>query len=194
MIDYLFLKIISYSPQEISSCKFNDFIKKFLFLILLYFYSMLWCSYHYIHWGLLFESFLYPTSWFILPIYNFFLKLSLLFHSFSLHLTIYLSCLFLFYIIISQNRNTPLLLAIAIGLTNVAIVLIEKHAYIDAKDRVSATFCTESFSWKFYPSMSQWILSVYLSFCLPACLYVYLSISLYLSLHPYFTDSFRAYS
>ena len=70
MIAYLFLKIIFYLPQEISSCKFNDFIKKFLFLILLYFYSMLWCSYHYIHWGLLFESFLYPTSWFILPIYN----------------------------------------------------------------------------------------------------------------------------
>ena len=125
-----------------------------------------------------------------------FLKLSLLFHSSTLHLTIYLSCLFLFYIIISQNRNTPLLLAIAIGLTNVAIFLIEKHAYIDAKDRVSATFCAESFSWKFYPSMSQWILSVCLSFCLPACLYVYLSISfyLYLSFHPYPNDSFHAYS
>ena len=107
-----------------------------------------------------------------------FLKLSLLFHSSSLHLTIYLSCLFLFYIIISQNRNTPLLLAIAIGLTNVAIVLIEKHAYIDAKDRVSATFCTESFSWKFYPSMSQWILPVCLSTCMSVFLSVYLPLPL----------------
>ena len=70
MIAYLFLKIIFYLPQEISSCKFNDFIKKFLFLMLLYCYSMLWCSYHYIHWGLLFESCLYSTSSFILPIYN----------------------------------------------------------------------------------------------------------------------------
>ena len=41
MIGYLILKIIFYLPQEISSCKFNDFITKFLFLILLYYYSML---------------------------------------------------------------------------------------------------------------------------------------------------------
>ena len=70
MFGYLFLKIILYLPQEISSCKFNDFIKKFLFLVLLYCYIMLWCSYYYIHRGFLFESCSYPTSSFILPIYN----------------------------------------------------------------------------------------------------------------------------
>ena len=53
MIAYLFLKIIFYLPQEISSFKFNDFITKFLFLMLLYCYSMLWCSYYYIHRDLL---------------------------------------------------------------------------------------------------------------------------------------------